>query len=109
MLLAAGSLSVSVAADRRSRVAQLATLRVQGLPEAALRLAATGPRPCMVLAAVSIGAFSSVLTRLIVQPSLPIFTDGWRVIPIDTGPRPVPLLLGDRGRPGLLIGANGAG
>jgi hypothetical protein len=105
MLLAAGSLSVSLAADRGPRAAQLATLRVQGLPEAALRLAANGRPAVLMLVAVCIGALSSVLTRLVVQPSLPIFTDGWRVLPIDTGPRPGPFLLAVGVASVILIGS----
>jgi hypothetical protein len=93
MLLAAGSLSVFIAVDRRPRAAELATLRVQGLPEVAMRLAAYARPAVLVPAAVVVGAFCSVLARLVIQPSLPVFTDGWRVLPVDTGPRPGPLLL----------------
>jgi hypothetical protein len=105
MLLAAGSLNISAEVDRRPRAVELATLRVQGLPEVALRQAAHARPAVLVLAAVLAGAFSSVLAKLVVQPSLPVFTDGWRVLPIDTGPRPGPLLLAIGAAAVILVGS----
>jgi hypothetical protein len=93
VLLAAGSLFVVAAVERGPRAAELAALRAQGLPSAALRTTGYLGPALLVTGSVLVGLLAAVLARATIQAAMPVFTDGWQVLPVDTGPRAAPLLV----------------
>jgi hypothetical protein len=93
VLLAAGSLFVVAAVERGPRAVELAALRAQGLPVPALRVTGYAGPALLVGASVLVGLLSAVLARSTIQAAMPVFTDGWRVLAIDTGAHAAPLLV----------------
>lgn len=105
LLLAAGSLFVVAAVERRPRAAELAALRAQGASDRVVRVAGYASYGVLVAGAVLAGLFAAVLARVIVTAAAPIFTDGWDVLPVETGVALVPLLLAAAGAVIVLAGA----
>jgi hypothetical protein len=93
VLLAAGSLFVVAAVERGPRAVELAALRAQGLAVPALRVTGYAGPAVLVGASVLVGLLSAALARSTIQAAMPVFTDGWRVLPIDTGAHAAPLLV----------------
>ncbi|MFV2018093.1 FtsX-like permease family protein [Micromonospora sp. LOL_023] len=92
LLLAAGALAVVAAVERDDRAAELAALRRQGLPAAAVARIAYGGYAVAVGLAVLIGLLVTIVARLPIQQTIPIFVDNWAVLPLRIGPQPGPLL-----------------
>ncbi|GAA1749748.1 FtsX-like permease family protein [Luedemannella helvata] len=105
LALAAGSLFVVAAVERRPRAGELAALRAQGVPHRVVRLAGYASYGALVGGAVLAGLLSAILARLIVEAAAPVFTDGWSVLPIRTGAEPVPLLIAAAVAVVVLVGA----
>ncbi|MFB9334327.1 ABC transporter permease [Actinoplanes octamycinicus] len=81
MLLAAATLAVGIAAERRSLADQLIALRRQGLPaKVAVGAGYSGPA-ALILAGVLTGALAAILSVASTGTPVPDFTDGWRVLP----------------------------
>jgi hypothetical protein len=80
LLLAAASIAVAGAVDRRARLEQLRALRVQGLPGRV----AVGTAYAVVVAVVATGLLAGVLAAALADPlvrvTVPPFTDGWDVL-----------------------------
>ncbi|MGK5678085.1 FtsX-like permease family protein [Actinoplanes sp. URMC 104] len=81
LLLAAATIGVAGAVDRRSRLEQLRALRLQGLP---LR-AAVGTAYAGIWVLVGAGLLTGLLAAAVADPlarvAVPGFTDGWDVLP----------------------------
>jgi hypothetical protein len=80
LLLAAATIAVAGAVDRRTRLAELAALRVQGLDARAARAASWAGSAGLILTGVAGGLFAAVLARPLARTSVPAFTDGWTVL-----------------------------
>jgi hypothetical protein len=93
LLMGAGALTVAAAAERPDRAAELAALRVQGMPARPVRRVAYGGSLLLVGLAVALGVAAAVLARVVLPPAMPLFVDNWRVLPLPTGPAPLPVLL----------------
>ncbi|MFY1698309.1 ABC transporter permease [Solwaraspora sp. WMMA2101] len=93
LLLAAGALMVVAAVERGDRAAELTALRTQGLPAAAVARIAYGGYVVAGALAVAVGLLVTVVARLPVLQTMPVFVDNWAVLPLRIGPRPVPLLI----------------
>jgi putative ABC transport system permease protein len=91
LLLAVGSVALVAAVDRPARIAELAALRVQGVPVAAVRRSVAGGYVALVAIAAGLGVFAALLARRLVGAGLPAFNDGWALLP---KPPPDPLTLG---------------
>jgi uncharacterized membrane protein len=78
VLVAMGLLSFAVAAtaERRSRGAELAALRRQGLPRRVVRRVGIGGYPVLGLLAVGLGAATGIALDRLLPPQLPVFADG---------------------------------
>ncbi|MDG4764294.1 hypothetical protein O7632_09275 [Solwaraspora sp. WMMD406] len=93
LLLAAGALMVVAAVERDDRAAELTALRVQGLPAGAVARIAYGGYVVAGALAVVVGLVVTVVARLPVLRTMPVFVDNWAVLPLEIGPRPVPLVI----------------
>jgi hypothetical protein len=93
LLLTAGAFSVVAAVERPERAHELAALRMQGLSPPVVRTVAYGGYGGLALAAVLLGVAGGALALAVTRRPLPLFVDGWRVLPADAGPQPVPILL----------------
>ncbi|GAA1876315.1 hypothetical protein GCM10009687_50510 [Asanoa iriomotensis] len=107
LLLTAGAFIVVAAVERPERVAELAALRAQGLPPRVVRRVAWGGYAGLAVAAVLLGLGASALAQAVTRRPIPLFVDGWDVLPVAVGPQPLPLglalLVGL-----LVVGAAGA-
>jgi hypothetical protein len=91
LLLAAGTIVVTAAVERHPRVEELTALRAQGLDAASVRVAAYAGPAVMVAGGLLTGLVAAVAAGSIVTASMPVFADDWHLLPLLTGPRPVPL------------------
>jgi hypothetical protein len=80
LLLAAATIAVAAAVDRRTRLDELAALRVQGLDARTARAASWAGSAGLILAGLAGGLFAAVLARPLARTSVPAFTDGWAVL-----------------------------
>jgi len=80
LLLAAATIAVAGAVDRRTRLDELAALRVQGLDARTARAATWAGSAGLILAGLAGGLFAAVLARPLARTSVPAFTDGWTVL-----------------------------
>jgi hypothetical protein len=85
VLLAAGSLLVGAAVERRGRAGELAALRAQGLSARRVRRTGYGGYGALVAGGLTAGLAAAVLAQLAVVAFLPVFTDGWAVLPVRGG------------------------
>jgi hypothetical protein len=92
LLLAAGTAVVGATVERRSRVAELAALRVQGLSEAAMTSAGYAGTGVLVGAALLTGVVAALLAQVLVTAAFPVFADDWALLPLPSGLSPLPLL-----------------
>ena len=81
LLLAAGAVAVTAAADRDSFASQLRALRVQGLPEPSAVAAGYLGTAALVVAGLVAGLLAATLAVPITDLTAPPFGDGWRVVP----------------------------
>jgi putative ABC transport system permease protein len=92
LLLAAGVLTVAAAVERPDRAAELAALRRQGMDLRSVRLIGYGGYAALVGACVVVGVAATALAGVLVEAAVPVFVDNWGVLPVHTGPAPVPLI-----------------
>jgi hypothetical protein len=92
LLLAAGALVVTAAVERRPRVEELTSMRIQGLGIAPMRTAARAGTVALVGAGLLTGLAAAVLAAVVVATAMPVFADEWRLLPLLSGPQPGPLL-----------------
>jgi ABC-type antimicrobial peptide transport system permease subunit len=90
--LAAGMVMVMSTVDSRARLDELAALRAQGLTRRAVLVTGYGTGAALVLGAVVTGVLAALLGLGVVTTSLPVFADGWALLPMPAGPAPGPLL-----------------
>ena len=107
LLLAAGAFIVVAAVERPERAAELAALRAQGLPPGVVRRIAWGGYGGLALAAIALGLGASALAQAVTPRPIPLFVDGWNVLPVAVGPQFLPLGLAALGAL-LVVGAAGA-
>jgi putative ABC transport system permease protein len=81
LLLAAGAVIALAAEERSARVAELAALRAQGVPDRVVRAASYGGLAALVGAAVLIGLIAGLIGVVIGRLLDPGFVDGWSVLP----------------------------
>jgi len=93
VLLAAGTLGVVVAVERRPRSAELRALRRQGLAGRTATRAALGGYLLVCGVALGAGAVTAVLARTVLAAPISAFADGWDVLPPPAAVRVLPLLL----------------
>jgi putative ABC transport system permease protein len=80
LLFAAAAIAVAGAVDRRTRLDELAALRVQGLPPRAARAASWAGTAGLIVCGLAGGLFAAVLARPLARTAVPAFTDGWNVL-----------------------------
>ncbi|GIF71275.1 FtsX-like permease family protein [Asanoa siamensis] len=107
LLLTAGAFIVVAAVERPERAGELAALRAQGLRPGVVRRVAWGGYGGLALAAVLLGLGASALAQAVTRRPIPLFLDGWSVLPVDVGPQFGPLGLAALGAL-LVVGAAGA-
>jgi hypothetical protein len=81
LLLAAGSLVLVSTVDRGARATELNALRTQGLSAPASRAVVAGGYALLAAAGVLAGALAALLDRRLSGVGLPLFGDGWQVLP----------------------------
>jgi len=94
LLLAAGAFVVVAAVERPERAGELAALRAQGLAPRAVRAVAWGGYGSLALSAVLLGVAASALAQSVTRRPVPLFLDGWNLLPAAVGPQPLPILAG---------------
>ena len=108
LLLTAGAFTVVAAVERPERAAELAALRAQGLSPRAVRAVAWGGYAGLAGAAVVLGIAASVLAQALTRRPVPLFLDGWSVLPMATGPQLTPLLIASAAAVAVLGAAAGS-
>ena len=93
LLLAAGTVAVTAAVERRPRVEELTWMRAQGLGVRPMRVAAYAGTIALVLGGIVTGLTAAVLAVAIVTAAMPVFADDWRLLPLLSGPQPLPLVV----------------
>ncbi len=93
LLLAAGTVVVTAAVERRGRVEELVALRMQGLTDRSMVIAGHGGTGVLAGGAVLTGLMGALLAQALVTTSMPVFADGWSLVPLHRGAQPLPLLL----------------
>jgi hypothetical protein len=93
LLLAAGTLAVTAAVERRPRIEELTWMRIQGLGVRPTRTAARAGTAALVGTGILTGVAAAVLAAGIVTAAMPTFADDWRLLPLLSGPQPGPLLV----------------
>ncbi|SNT07927.1 FtsX-like permease family protein [Asanoa hainanensis] len=107
LLLTAGAFIVVAAVERPERAAEFAALRAQGLPPRVVSRVAWGGYGGLALAAIALGIGASALAQAVTRRPIPLFVDGWDVLPVAVGPQFVPLGLALLGAV-LIVGTAGA-
>jgi hypothetical protein len=80
LLLAAATIAVAGAVDRRTRLDELAALRVQGLPQPAALVASWAGTAGLILTGIVGGLAAAVVAHPLARTAVPAFTDGWAVL-----------------------------
>ncbi|GIM97611.1 FtsX-like permease family protein [Paractinoplanes toevensis] len=80
LLLAAATIAVAGAVDRRTRLDEMAALRVQGLPHRVATVASWAGTAGLLLAGLAGGLFAATLARPFARTTVPGFSDGWVVL-----------------------------
>ncbi len=93
LLLAAGTVVVGATVERRARVSELAALRAQGLTAREATRAGYGGTGFLVGAALLTGTLAALLVEAVVTAALPVFADGWALLPPPSGQPVIPLLI----------------
>ena len=82
LLLAAATLGVAGAVDRRRRLEQLRALRLQGLPLGAAVGTAYAGAWVLIVAGVVVGLVAAAIADPLARVAVRGFTDGWDVLPL---------------------------
>ncbi|MDY7090853.1 MAG: FtsX-like permease family protein, partial [Actinomycetota bacterium] len=82
LLLAAATLAVAGAVDRRRRLEHLRALRLQGLPLSAAVGTAYAGAWVLIVAGVVVGLVAAVIADPLARVAVRGFTDGWDVLPL---------------------------
>jgi hypothetical protein len=77
LVLAAGSLALVAAVERRPRALELAALRAQGAPARLTRQISNGGYLVLIVVSVLLGVLAALLIRAVVGDVVPFFADGW--------------------------------
>jgi putative ABC transport system permease protein len=85
LLLAAGTIVVASTVERTGRAEELRALRVQGLPAPAVTLAGYAGSVSLAGLAGLTGVVAALLADGIVTAALPVFADGWNLLPAPDG------------------------
>jgi hypothetical protein len=93
VILAAAGLVLVAAVERGPRADELAALRAQGLTGRAARAVAFGGYAWLAGGALLAGLLVAPVDRLVSGAGLPLFVDGWRVLPPPARLRPGALLV----------------
>jgi len=91
LLLGAGVSFVGSTVERSGRVDELAALRGQGLSARTVRGAGIAGNAVLVAGATVTGVLAALLAQALVTAGLPVFSDGWAVLPVPAGLTPVTL------------------
>ncbi|MET3420812.1 ABC-type multidrug transport system fused ATPase/permease subunit [Actinoplanes tereljensis] len=93
LMLAAATMAVAGAVDRRTRLDEMTTLRVQGLPQRVATVASWAGTAGLLLAGLAGGLLAAGLARPLARSVVPGFSDGWAVLapPNPLGPVAVAL------------------
>lgn len=81
LLLAAATVALTGAVDRRTRLGELTALRVQGFPYRAARVASWAGTAGLTVLGVAGGLLAAVIAHPLVRTAVPPFTDDWDVLP----------------------------
>jgi hypothetical protein len=81
VLLGAGVVAVVAAVEREPRAAELAALRVQGAPRRTVRRVALVGYAVLVGLSTVVGILAALAAWLVARAPLPVFADGWRLLP----------------------------
>lgn len=81
LLLAAATVAVAGAVDRRTRLDQLRALRVQGLADRVAVVTAYAGPAVLIGAGLVTGLIAAAVAVPLARAALPGFTDGWDVLP----------------------------
>jgi hypothetical protein len=109
LLLAGGMVVVTSTVERRARLEELTALRAQGLSRRAVLATGYGSGAALVVGAVLAGVVAALLAVGVVSTSLPVFADGWTLLPVPAGPSVWSVLGGLAVMLIVLGGAAGAG
>ncbi|HEU0240846.1 MAG TPA: FtsX-like permease family protein [Micromonosporaceae bacterium] len=93
LVVAAATVAVSAAVERRPRAEELAALRAQGLTERTVRRVVYGGTGVLAVAAVAVGLLAALVAQAVVATSLPVFSDSWSLLPVRGGPWASQLIL----------------
>jgi hypothetical protein len=93
VVLSAAGLVLVAAVERGPRADELTALRGQGLTRRAARSVAFGGYAWLVGTAVLAGLLVAPVDRLVAGAALPLFVDGWQVLPPPARPWPGGLLV----------------
>jgi hypothetical protein len=85
LLLAVGTIVVASTVERTGRAEELRALRVQGLPAQAVTLAGYAGTVSLAGLAGLTGVVAALLAEGIVTAALPVFADGWSLLPAPDG------------------------
>jgi hypothetical protein len=80
LLMAAGAVLLVAAVDRPARVAEMAALRLQGIPARAVTRSVVLGYAVVVAVAVLLGVAAAVVARWISGAGLPLFDDRWDLL-----------------------------
>ncbi len=90
--MAAGSLVLVAAVDRRRRAADFGALRVQGLGQAAVGQAIRWTYPLLVAVAAVVGLVIGLAAWFAAGWAVPVLDPGRDALPLPVVPRPLPVL-----------------
>ncbi|HWS35653.1 MAG TPA: ABC transporter permease [Actinoplanes sp.] len=97
LLLAAATVAVAAAVDRRSLTDQFTALRVQGLSRRVAVATGWAGSAALILAGLAGGLIAALLAAAVLGRTVPAFTDGWAVLtppgPLDPVATSVALLV----------------
>jgi hypothetical protein len=80
LLLAAATIAIVGAVDRRTRLNEMAALRVQGLPQRVAVVASWAGTAGLILAGLAGGLAAAALAHPLARTVVPGFTDDWAVL-----------------------------
>jgi hypothetical protein len=79
LVLAAGSVALVAAVERRPRAVELAALRAQGAPAKLTKRVATGGYLVLIGVSLVLGILAALLIRAVIGDVIPFFADGWKL------------------------------
>jgi hypothetical protein len=91
LLLAAGVAVVGSTVESGGRVTELVALRAQGLSARGMRVAGVAGMAFLAATATLTGVLAALLANAVVTGGLPVFSDGWALLPVPPGLTPTTL------------------